>query len=206
MKWVGAFAAAMLSGLSQATCALAGTGDAVDRLKACSQFEGMERLKCVDELLGEMTETPDFAISQDPSWIISETTSPVDYRPQIAALTTARPSSQDAPASLAIRCRAQRTELMISTVGSWRQDGEVTVVYRINEEPPVETRWKPAENGKSLVFPGDVVRLLRSMPARGQMLVKVYAGKTPPHESTFKLAGLDPVRRRIATACNWPQP
>lgn len=206
MKKVGAFAAAMLSGLSQTTCALAATGDTVDRLKACSQFEGMERLKCVDELLGEMTETPDFAIAQDPGWIISETTSPVDYRPQIAALTTARPSSQDAPASLALRCRAQRTELVISTAGSWRRDGEVAVVYRINEEPPVETRWKPAEDGKSLVFPGDVVRLLRSMPARGQMLVKVYAGKAPPHESTFKLAGLDPVRRRIATACNWPQP
>jgi hypothetical protein len=43
MKSVGAFAAAVLSTLSQPMCAQ--TGDAVDRLKACSQFEGMERLK-----------------------------------------------------------------------------------------------------------------------------------------------------------------
>jgi hypothetical protein len=203
MKGVEALAAVMLSSLSQVMCAQA--GDAVDRLKACSQFEGMERLKCVDELLGEMAETPDSAPSQGPNWIISETTSPVDYKPQIAALTTAHGSSQDAPSSLAIHCRARRTELMISTGGSWKQDRAVKVVYRINEEPPVESRWKSAEIGRSLVFPGDVVRLLRSMPADGQMLVKVYAGKTPPNESTFKLAGLDPVRRKIAAACNWPQ-
>jgi len=204
MKRVGVFAVTVLSSLSQAVCAQ--TGDAVDRLKACSQFEGMERLKCVDELLQEVA--PDAVQPQGPNWIISETTSPVDYRPQIAALTTARASSQDAPSSLAIHCRARRTELIVSTTGSWKQatDGEVKVIYRINEEPPVEQRWRPAQTGKSLVFPGDVVRFLRSMPDSGQILVKVYAGKAPPSESTFQLVGLDPVRRKIAAACNWPQP
>jgi hypothetical protein len=205
MKLVGALAVTVLSSLSQAVCAQ--TGDAVDRLKACSQFEGMERLKCVDELLQEMA--PDSAQPQGPNWIISETTSPVDYKPQIAALTTARASSQDAPSSLAIHCRAQRTELIISTTGSWKQatDGEVMkVVYRINQEPPIEERWRPAQTEKSLAFPGDVVRFLRSMPDGGHLLVKVYAGKAPPSESTFQLVGLDPVRRKIAAACNWPQP
>jgi hypothetical protein len=200
---MGALAVTVLSSLSQAVCAQ--SGDAVDRLKACSQFEGLERLKCVDELLQEVA--PDSAQPQGPNWIISETTSPVDYRPQIAALTTARASSQDAPSSLAIHCRAQRTELIISTTGSWKQatDGEVKVVYRINQEPPVEQRWRPAETGRSLAFQGDVVRFLRSMPDSGQILVKVYAGKASPYESTFKLVGLDPIRRKIAAACNWPE-
>jgi hypothetical protein len=194
----------VLSSLSQAVWAQ--TGDAMNRLKACSQFEGMERLKCVDELLQEVA--PDSVQHQGPNWIISETTSPVDYRPQIAALTTARASSQDAPSSLAIRCRARRTELTISTTGSWKPaaDDAVKVAYRINEEPPVEQRWRAAEMGRSLAFSGDVVRFLRSMPDSGQILVKVYAGKSPPYESTFQLAGLDPVRRKIAAACNWPHP
>ena len=48
MKRMGALAMTLLSSLSQAV--FAQSGDAVDRLKACSQFEGMERLKCVDEL------------------------------------------------------------------------------------------------------------------------------------------------------------
>jgi hypothetical protein len=203
MKGVGVFALTVLSSLSEVVCAQA--GDAVDRLKACSQFEGMERLRCVDELLQEVASEP--AQPQGPNWIISETTSPVDYKPQIAALTTARASAQDAPSSLAIRCRAQRTELMISTMGSWKPatGGDVKVVYRLNEEPPVEQSWKPAETGKNLAFPGDVVRFLRSMPDNGQLLVKVHAGKAPPHETTFKLTGLDPVRRKIAAACNWPE-
>jgi hypothetical protein len=203
MKSVSALAVTLLSSLSQVVCAQ--TGDAVDRLKACSQFEGMERLKCVDELLQEMA--PDSAQPQGLNWIISETTSPVDYRPQITALTTARASSQDAPSSLAIHCRAHRTELIISTTGSWKQatDGVVKVVYLINQEPPVEQRGKTAETGRSLAFQGDVVRFLRSMPDSGQILVKVYAGKTPPYESTFQLVGLDPVRRKIAAACNWPE-
>jgi Type VI secretion system VasI, EvfG, VC_A0118 len=206
MKGVGAVVAAVLSTLSQGV--FAQTGDAIDRLKTCSQFEGVERLKCVDDLLGEMAEKPDTAPSQGPNWIISETTSPVDYQPQIAALTTARAASQDAPSSLAIHCRAHRTELIVSTTGSWKQipDGEVKVVHRINEEPAVEQRWRAVEAGKGLAFPGDVVRFLRSMPDGGRILVKVYAGKGLPNESTFQLAGLDSIRRKVATACNWPQP
>ena len=206
MKRMGALVAVTLASLGQAMFAQA--GDAVDRLKACSQFEGMDRLKCVDDLLGKMAETPDSVPSQGPNWIISETTSPVDYQPQVAALTTARPSSHDAPSSLAIHCRAHRTELIISTTGSWKQvpDSEVKVEFRINEEPSVEQRWRAVEKGKSLAFPGDAVRFLRSMPDGGRILFKVYAGKGLPYESTFQLAGLDSVRRKIATACNWPPP
>jgi hypothetical protein len=206
MRSMGALAVAVLSSLSQA--AGAQTGVAVDRLKACSQSEGIERLKCVDEVLENMTEKSDTAQPRGPNWIISETTSPVDYAPQISALTTARVSSQDAPSSLAIHCHARRTDLIVSTAGSWKQAavGEVRVVYRINQEPPVEQRWRSAETGRSLTFQGDVVRLLRSMPDSGQILVRVYAGVAPPQESTFQLAGLDPVRRKIAAACSWPQP
>src|SRR5215212_1206899 len=204
MRGVGALAVTLLLSLGQGVCAQ--PGDALDRLKACSQFEGAERLKCVNELLQEMA--PEAAQPpQASNWIISETTSPVDYRPQITAITTARTSSQDAPSSLAIQCRAQRTELIISTTGSWKHapDGVVKVIYRINQQPPVEQHWKPAETGRSLAFEGDVVRFLRSMPDGGRILVKVYAGKAPAYESTFKLVGLDPVRRKVAAACNWPQ-
>jgi hypothetical protein len=95
MKSVGALIVTVLSSLSHDVCAQ--TGDAVDRLKACSQFEGVDRLKCIDKLLQEMAETPDLAQPRGSNWIISETTSPVDYRPQITALTTARAPSKDAP-------------------------------------------------------------------------------------------------------------
>jgi Type VI secretion system VasI, EvfG, VC_A0118 len=206
MNRVSALALMVLLGLCQAMYAQGGS--AIDRLKACSQLEGMQRLKCVDEVLEEANEAPDSAPPQGPNWVISETTSPVDYGPRLSATTTARASSTDAASSLAVHCRARRTELTISTSGSWKQAarGEVNVVYRLNEELPVEQRWKLADAGRSLVFQGDVVRLLRSMPDGGQILVRVYVGKAPPHESTFQLVGLDAVRRKLAVACNWPQP
>jgi hypothetical protein len=86
MKSVDDLALTVLSSLSQSVCVQ--VGDPVDHLKACSRFEGMERLKSVDQLLEDVT--PDPAQSQTPNWIISETTSPADYQPQIAALTMAR--------------------------------------------------------------------------------------------------------------------
>jgi hypothetical protein len=203
MKRLGVLAAAVLSSVSQALCAQA--GDAIDRLKACSQFEGTERLKCVDELLQEVA--PETMPVQTPNWIISETTSPVDYMPQISAVTTTGSSAQDAPSSLAIRCRGQRTELVISTAGSWKQPthGLVKVVYQINREPPVEDQWKSLEAGKSLAFQGDAARLVRLMPDSGQIVVNVYAGKTQSAEGKFQLGGFDLVRGKMAAVCKWPQ-
>lgn len=181
-------------------------GDATDRLKKCAKLEGMERLKCVDELLGEAAEPTATAPPRAQNWIISETTSPVDYKPQIAAQTMGRPATKDGPSSISIRCRASRTELMIATSPSWKQppEGEVKVVYQVNDDPSVEDRWRAAEGGRSLTFQGDVVRLLRSMPEDGRLLIRVYAGKNPPYESTFQLTGLDSIRGKLATACGWP--
>ncbi|MET4797467.1 hypothetical protein [Bradyrhizobium sp. LB11.1] len=203
MKGIGAVALITLAILSPPTYAQA--GDATDRLKKCARLEGMERLKCVDELLGEAA-GPTTPALPGQSWIISETTSPVDYKPQIEAQTTGRPATKEAPSSFSIRCRASRTELMISTSPSWKPppDSDVKVVYQINDQPSVEERWRTAEGGKRLAFQGDVVRLLRSMPEGGQLLIRVYAGKALPYESTFQLAGLDSVRRKLAKACNWP--
>ena len=73
--------------------------------------------------------TPAPAQPHSPNWIISETTSPVDYRPQIAALTMARVVGRP-PSSFAIHRRARRTELTIATAGAWKPatDSEVKVV------------------------------------------------------------------------------
>jgi hypothetical protein len=204
MKGIGAVALITLAILARPTCLQA--GDANDWLKKCARLEGMERLKCVDELLEEAAEPTTPAPPRAQNWIISETTSPVDYKPQIAAQTMGRPATKDAPSSISIRCRASRTELMISTSPSWKQppEGEVKVVYQVNDEPSVEDRWRAAEGGRSLTFQRDVVRLLRSMPEDGRLLIRVYAGKIPPYESAFQLTGLDSVRRKLATACGWP--
>lgn len=206
MRGMSALALIVLANIGSSICAQA--GDAPDRLKECARFDGMERLKCVDELLGEAAESPAAAPDREHNWIISETTSPVDYKPQIAARTMGRPATKDAPSSISIHCRAGRTSLMISAPHSWNKLGEseAKVVYKINDGPPVEQRWRAADGGRSLAFQDDAVRLLRAIPEGARFLIEVYAGSTAPYESAFQLTGLDAVRRKFAAACHWPEP
>src|SRR5258705_13911814 len=92
--------------------------DAITRLKSCFQLDRAKQVECLETLSRELPDGNAQNSKQQAkgTWIISETTSPVDYSPMI----TAAISSQDAPATFAIRCRGQRTDLLVSTEGSWR--------------------------------------------------------------------------------------
>src|ERR1019366_7002513 len=56
----------------------------------------------------------------DTNWVVSETTSPVDYSPLITAAIRSTSGEKDAPNTLAIRCRQLRAELLLRTEGTWR--------------------------------------------------------------------------------------
>jgi len=202
MKRLGTLAASLLAGIGHLSCAQA--GDTPDRSKACARLQGMEHMTCVDD---QIAEAPDQSVRapQIPNWIISETTSPVDRKPQIAAQTTGRTGRKDGPSSLAIHCRGNRTELLLSSASSWTKTPvtEIRVVFQINDQPPVDQRWRVADGGRSLALPGDTVRFINSMPGTGRLLAKVYADTATPYEETFELTGLDAVRGRLAKICAW---
>lgn len=198
-------AAATVAMLLLSHSLFAQTGDALSRLKLCSQYEGERRSKCIDEVIGEMPEASEQR--QGSNWIVSDTTSPVNYRQQITALTMSRRSTPDAPSALAIQCRDGRTDLLLSPAAPFRRGfspAERRVMYRIDGQPPIEQRWKPGENGKQLAFQGDVVGLLRAMPENGQLSIEILASDVPAGKATFSLVGLDAVRQRIAASCRWP--
>jgi hypothetical protein len=203
-------AAVALAGVSQAVCGQP-MDDAVARFKACLQWEGAARLDCLDKLSRELssvsTPAPAAAPAGGDNWIVSETTSPLDYSPQTTAAIAAEAVVKDAPSSLAIRCRGQRTEFLVSTTGTWRPStaGEFRVAYRIDEQPLIEERWVAFAGGRSALFKGDVIQFVRLLPEQGRLSVRVYDWQGPPHEATFQLAGLADVRRKIAAACQWPE-
>ena len=205
-------AAIALASLSQAVCAQP-ADDAVARFKSCLQLDGAARQECLDKLSRELSaaRAPAAAAAAAPpsgaNWIISETTSPVDYSPQITAAISSESAVKDAPSSFSIRCRGQGTELLVSTTGSWRPSskGEFKVVYRINDQPAIEERWAAFAGGRSAVSKGDVIQFLRSLPDQGRISISVYDWQGPAHEATFQLSGLEDVRRRIAAACKWPE-
>ena len=199
-------AAMALASVSQVVCGQP-ADDAIARFKSCLQWEGAARVQCLDKLSRELAggSAPAPAQPSGGNWVISETTSPVDYSPQITAAISSETAVKDAPSLFSIRCRGQRTELLVSTGGTWRPSntGELRVAYRINGQPAVEERWAAFAGGRGAVSKGDVTQFLQSLREGGQLSISVYDWRGPAHEATFQIPELDFVRQRISAVCKW---
>jgi len=144
----------------------------------------------------------------DTSWIVSQTTSPIDYTPLIAVAIRLPFSVRHAPTTLAMRCRGGRTEFLVRTEGTWRASRarEVQVDYQINDQPVVKLAWTVSADGRTAIYKDDPVALLQSLPEGARLKIDVRDEPGASHEATFELAGLDAVREKIAAACKWPPP
>jgi len=144
----------------------------------------------------------------DPNWIVSQTTSPIDYTPLIAVAIRLPFSVKHAPTTLAMRCRGGRTEFLVRTEGTWRvsRAREVQVDYQINDQPVVRLPWTMSADGRTAIYKDDPVALLQSLPEGARLKINVLDEPGASHEATFDLAGLDAVREKIAAACKWPSP
>jgi hypothetical protein len=138
-------------------------------------------------------------------WIVSETTSPVDYSPLVTATILARPETKDAPTALEVRCRGRRTELGLRMEGSLRasRGGEIMVAYQVNDQPMVKLRWTASAEGKTASYRQDAVVPLQSFSEGGHLKIIVFDGSARVSEATFQLAGWNAIRDKIATACMW---
>jgi hypothetical protein len=195
-----------LSILSQEVCSQP-TDDAISRLKACFQLERALQSECLENLSRELGDK-NKQDSEEPaarSWTVSETTSPVDYSPIITATTSSQSVAKDAPGLFILRCRSLRTDLLVSTEGSWRASraNELQVDLRVNDQPAVRMQWVASSDGRTALFKDDAVRFLRSLPEGGRITVSVSDWQGMAHEASFQLAGLNAIRQKIAAACKW---
>jgi hypothetical protein len=145
------------------------------------------------------------ATPQDTNWIVSETTSPVDYSPLTTAEIRSTTGLQDAPNTLVIRCLGPRTEVLLRTQGTWSasRSSKVQVEYQIDDDAPVKSQWIASVDGKTVSYGNDAVGFLQSLPEGARLKINVPDRAGPGHEATFQLAGLDAVRKRIAAPCKW---
>jgi Type VI secretion system VasI, EvfG, VC_A0118 len=195
-----------LSIVSQQVCSQS-EDDAISRLKACFQLERALQSECLENLSRELADknNQNSTVPATPSWIVSETLSPIDYSPMITATTSSQPVAKDAPAIFIIRCRGQHTDLLVSTEGSWRASraNEMQVDLRVNDQPALRTQWIASPDGRTAIFRGDAVQFLRSLPEGGRITVSVSDWQGVAHEASFQLAGLNAIRQKIAAACKW---
>jgi hypothetical protein len=172
-------------------------------LRACSLMERAERLECLDRLSRDIA-PPDRSVRGGDNWIISETTSPVNYTPIVTATAFSRGGSDGSPMQLSIHCRGGRTELVVSGPAISGGGADYTISYRVNDGQPVQLAAGSPSFGPGAAFTGDVVRLLQSLPEEGHVAVRVSTRSGAAQDGHFLLGGLKTVREKLAAACKWP--
>jgi hypothetical protein len=150
------------------------------------------------------TAPPDRSARGGDNWIISETTSPVDYTPIVTATASSRGGSNGASMRLSIRCRGGRTELVVAAPAVSRGSGDYVISYRINDDRPVQLAARSPSFGTGAAFTGDVIRLLKSLPEEGHVAVRISTRSGAAQDGDFSLDGLKTVREKLAAACKWP--
>jgi hypothetical protein len=179
------------------------TGDPMADLRACSLMEQSERLECLEKLSRKIAPPADPTPGSD-NWIVSETTSPVNYTPIVSATALSAGGSDGSSMHLSIHCRGGRTELVVAGPAVSRRGGDYVISYRINDGQPVQLAAGSPSFGTGAAFTGDIVRLLQSLPENGHIAVRISARGGAAQDGRFSLGGLKTVREKLAAACKWP--
>ena len=141
---------------------------------------------------------------EPPDWVVSETTSPVDFGPIITVTIGSKSSVRGASDILTVRCRGKRTELLIrSEPGRAADANEVQVAYQINDQSSVRLAWTASADGKIVSYKEDAAGFLQSLPEGAKLKISLPDKSGPGHEATFQLIGWNVIREKLKTACKW---
>jgi hypothetical protein len=133
-------------------------------------------------------------------WVVSETASPVDYSPLVTAVLEPAQTRESGPTSLTIRCRAKRVELSLQFGGNSPRS-ETKLYSQIEDQPSALLDWSWSADGKIATFKDDPMSLLHALPDGSTLWI--WTGDRARQSSAFRLVGLDGIRRKVATACDW---
>ena len=192
-------APAVVSGASLAQ----GANGPTAPLRGCVPMEGAARSECPDKPSRAAAPSPRLALAGD-GWIISETTSPVDYSPIATATTSSLNVVGGSPMRLSIRCRGGRTELIVAGPAITGRGDDYFISYRVNGGQSVQLAGVVPASGDGVGFKGDVAALLQSLPGQGEFVVRLFALSGNALEGTFSLDGLERLRTKIGATCKWP--
>jgi hypothetical protein len=192
-------APAVVSGASLAQ----GANGPTAQPRACVPMESAARSECPDKPSRAAAPSPKLALAGD-GWIISETTSPVDYSPIATATTSSLNVVAGSAMRLSIRCRGGRTELTVAGPAITGRGDDYFISYRVNGGQSVQLAGVAPASGDGVAFKGDVVALLQSLPGEGEFLVRLFPLSGTALNGIFALDGLERLRTKIGATCRWP--
>ncbi|CAD5300309.1 conserved hypothetical protein [Bosea sp. 62] len=181
-----------------------GVPDPMAQLRACSLLDPAERPACLNKLPQPVT-VPRRPPGDADGWIVSETTSPVDYTPIVTATTFAEGDANGALKQLSIHCRGGRTELVLGGPATSESGADSVLSYRVDDSQPVQVAAGRPTYGTGVAFRGDVVGLLLSLPNQGGIAIRLGTRAGAVYDAHFNLVGLKAARDRVAAACKWPR-
>jgi hypothetical protein len=168
-------------------------------------MERAEQMECPDK--ASRTIAPEHqAASKGDNWIVSQTTSPVDYSPVATASTLSVDAAAESAMKLSIRCRRGRTELVVAGPGISGRGDEYAISYRVNDGQQVQIAAAPPASEAGVAFGGDVIRLLQSLPDAGSLRVHLARRTGTAVDGTFSLGGWESVRAKMSVSCKWSHP
>jgi hypothetical protein len=182
-----------------------GAEEPMAQLRDCTPTERAGGLECPDKA-SPTIEAAHQAPSKEDNWIISQTTSPVDYSPIVVATTMSHDGAAASTMKLSIRCRGGRTELGVAGPGISGRGGAYAISYRVNDGQQVQVAAALPASGAGVAFGGDVVRLLESLPDAGSFNVHLAPRTGTAVDGTFSLGGWESVRAKMIAACKWSHP
>jgi hypothetical protein len=191
---------AVISGIASAR----GANDPAAPPRACSMVEKAGQLQCLDKLSRDAPPPLRLALAGE-GWIVSETTSPVDYSPIATATTSSRKVAGAPEMQLTIRCRGGRSELVVAGPDITGLGDSYFISYRVNGGASVQLPGAVPAFGNGVAFKGDVAALLQSLPANGEFAVRLFPVSGSEFDGVFSLDGLDALRARIGATCKWPR-
>ena len=198
--------------LGSASVMAQAAGDAMDRLRTCSTFSHAERMKCLDLLsreIGPGSARPRSASGSEgaatpENWVVSETTSPIDYSPVVIATATATGDPDGLGMKLSIACRGGTTSLVLGGPGALPVGDGYAVSYAVDGGSPTTLAATAAPSGTGMALGGDVVHMLASLPPEGEIAFRIVGRPGVTLEGRYSLAGLKATRERMAVSCRWP--
>jgi hypothetical protein len=134
-------------------------------------------------------------------WIVSETTSPIDYSPLVTAVLEPIRYEDNGPVNLAVRCREKHIELTLQFSGNSTWRNEPQIYFQTEDQPPAQLDVSWSADGKIATVKNDPVSLLQPVPDGSAL--KISASEHAPQATTFQLAGLNGIKRKVGAACNW---
>ena len=132
------------------------------------------------------------------AWIITDEKSPLDDSPLVSA---ALPSSDDR-SHLLMRCKDRKTQVAVSSTGFINCGPNVRVIYRMNQEQPVETPWRSHQSCYLALAPTPIP-FIRRLADDGKVFLRMYDNHDAPNDALFSLGNVSKIRSRLAEACEW---